>query len=72
MAIITRLNIIFAILKLLYFFINPNPIYIQVVNKVINYLLNIRILKFKFGGGDKLKIVTDAFFMDNISDRKNS
>ena len=41
------------------------------VNKVINYLLGIRTLKFKFGEGDKLKIVTDIFFMDNINNRKS-
>ena len=72
MAIITRLNIIFAILKLLRFFTNPSPIYVQMVNKVINYLLSTRTLKLKFGGGDKLKIITDASFTDNISDRKSS
>ena len=43
----------------------------QVVNKVINYLLGIYILGFKFGGGDKLEIVTDASFVDNINDRKS-
>ena len=68
MVIITYLDIVFAILKLLHFLTNPNPIYIQVVNKVINYLLGIYILKFKFGGGDKLKIIINTSFMDNISD----
>ena len=67
MAIITRLNIIFIILKLLYFLINLNLIYIQMVNKIINYLLGTYILKFKFGGRDKLKIITDASFINNIS-----
>ena len=71
MVIIIRLNIIFAILKLLHFLTNLSPIYIEMVNKVINYLLSIRILGFKFGGGDKLEIVTDAFFTDNISDQKS-
>ena len=66
MAIITRPNIIFAILKLLHFFTNPSPMYIQIINKIINYLLGIYTLKLKFGGGDKLKIVTDTFFTDNI------
>ena len=42
------------------------------VNKVINYLLGILILRFKFGGGDKLKIIMDTSFADNISDQKNS
>ena len=37
------------------------------VNKVVNYLLRIRILKFKFGGGDKLEIVTDASFINNTN-----
>ena len=41
------------------------------VNKIINYLLSICVLKFKFGGGDKLEIITDASFADNISDRKS-
>ena len=72
MAIITYLNIIFAILKLLHFLTNPNPIYIQAVNKVINYLLGIRILRFKFGGGDELEIITDTSFTNNISNRKSS
>ena len=71
MAIITRLNIIFIILKLLRFFTNPSPTYMQAVNKVINYLLGTCTLGFKFGGGDKLKIVTDASFADDISDQKS-
>ena len=71
MAIIIRPNITCAILKLLHFLTNPNPIYIQMVNKIINYLLGIRILKLKFGGGDKLKIVTDTSFTDNINNQKN-
>ena len=43
----------------------------QAVNKVINYLLGTCILKFKFGGGDKLKIITDVSFANDISDRKS-
>ena len=42
------------------------------VYKIINYLLNIRTLKLKFRGGNKLKIIMDAFFTDNINNRKNS
>ena len=41
------------------------------VNKVINYLLGIYILRLKFREGDELKIITDAFFTDNINDRKS-
>ena len=58
-----RLNIIFVILKLLYFLINPSLIYMQMVNKVIHYLLNIRILRFKFGEKNKLEIITDTSFI---------
>ena len=72
MAIITRPIIIFAILKLLYFLTNPSPIYMQAINKVINYLLSIRILRFKFKGENKLEIVTDTSFTNNINDRKSS
>ena len=71
MVIITRLDIIFVILKLLYFLINPSPIYIQAVNKIINYLLSTCTLRLKFGGGDKLEIITDASFTDNISNQKS-
>ena len=71
MVIIICLDIIFAILKLLYFLTNLSLIYIQTVNKVINYLLSTRILRLKFGGGDKLKIVTDASFTDNINNQKS-
>ena len=38
------------------------------VNKVINYLLSICILGFTFGGGNKLEIIIDVSFTDNISD----
>ena len=41
------------------------------VNKVIHYLLGTYILGFKFGGGDKLKIVMNASITDNINNRKN-
>ena len=41
------------------------------VNKVINSLLGIYILGFKFGGGDKGEIITDVFFTDDISNRKS-
>ena len=67
-AITTYPNIAFATLKLLRFLTNPNPIHMQAVNKIISYLLSTRTLRLKFGGGDKLKIATDAFFANNISD----
>ena len=42
------------------------------VNKIINYLLSIDTLRFKFGGGDKLEIIIDASFADYINNQKNS
>ena len=72
MAIITRPNIIFVILKLLRFLTNPNPIYIETVNEIINYLLRTRTLRLKLKGRDEFKIVTDTSFTNNINNRKNS
>ena len=42
------------------------------VNKIINYLLSTRTLKFKFKEKDKLKIITNTFFTNDISNQKNS
>ena len=50
---------------------NPSPIYMQIVNKIINYLLSTRTLKLKFGGGNKLEIITDTSFADDTSDQKS-
>ena len=44
----------------------------QVVNRVINYLLGTCTLGLKFGGGDELEIATDVSFADDTSDRKRS
>ena len=41
------------------------------VNKVINYLSSIRILGFKFKGGDELEIITNISFADNTSNWKS-
>ena len=41
-------------------------------NKIINYLLSIYILKFKFGEGNKLKIATDTSFINDTSNQKSS
>ena len=38
----------------------------------MNYLLGTCTLKLKFGGGDKLEIITDASFTDNINNQKSS
>ena len=72
MVIIIRLDIIFVILNLLHFLTNPSPIYIEAAHKIINYLLSTYTLRLKFGGGDELKIITDASFANNISNQKSS
>ena len=72
MAIITYPDIVFAILKLLHFLINPSLTYVQMVNKIINYLLSTYILRLKFGERNKLKIIINTSFTDNISNQKNS
>ena len=41
-------------------------------NKIIIYLLSIYTLGFKYGGGNKLKIITDISFINNINNQKNS
>ena len=50
---------------------NLSPIYIKVINKVMNYLRSTKILKFKFERGDKLEIALNISFTNNIINRKS-
>ena len=72
MAVITRPNMAFAVSRLVRFLINPGPLYYKVINKVINYLMNIKNLALYFGGFNNLKVVNNTLFADNTLDRKNS
>ena len=72
MAVITRPYIAFAVLRLARLLINPRLLYYKVVNKVINYLVNIKDLTLYFRGFNDLEVVSDALFADNTLDRKSS
>ena len=62
----------FTVLRLVRFLINPGPLYYKVVNKVINYLVNIKDLTLYFGGSNNLEVVNNTLFTNNTLDRKSS
>ena len=68
MAVTTRPDIVFAVSRLARFLINPGPLYYEVADKVINYLVNIKDLALYFGGFDNFEVVSDALFTDNTLD----
>ena len=72
MAIITRLDVAFAVLRLARFLINPGPLHHKVTDKMINYFISIKDLVLHFGGFNTLQVVNNALFMDNTLDRKSS
>ena len=72
MAVITRPDVVFVVLRLARFLINPGPLYYKVIDKVINYLISIKDLALYFGGSNNLKVVSDVLFTDNTLDRKSS
>ena len=71
-AVITRLDMAFAVLQLARFLINPEPLYHKVTDKVIHYLIGIKDLALYFGGFNDFEVVSNALFTDNTLDRKNS
>ena len=72
MAVITRPDMVFAVLRLARFLINPGLLYYKVINKVISYLISIKNLALYFGGFNNLEVVSDVLFADNTLNRKNS
>ena len=62
----------FAVSRLARSLINPGPLHHKVINKVINYLVNIKNLALHFGGFNNLEVVNNALFANNTLDRKNS
>ena len=72
MAVTTRPDMAFAVSRLARFLINPGLLHYKVVNKVINYLVNIKNLTLYFGGFNNLEVVSNALFADNTLDRKSS
>ena len=63
---------VFTVLRLARFLINPGPLHHKVANKVINYLISIKDLTLYFGGFNDLEVISNALFADNTLDRKNS
>ena len=72
MAVITRPDMAFAVLRLARFLINPGPLHHKVTDKVINYLISIKDLALHFGGFNDLEVVSNVLFADNTLDRKSS
>ena len=68
MAVITRLNMAFAVSRLARFLINPGPLHHKVINKVIGYLASTKDLTLYFGGFNDLEVVSNALFTDNTLD----
>ena len=62
---------VFMVLRLARFLINPGPPHHKVTDKVINYLTSIKDLTLYFGGFNNLEVVSDALFADNTLDRKS-
>ena len=71
MAVTTRPDITFIVLRLARFLINPGPLYHKVANKMIDYLVSIKNLALYFGGFNNLEVVSNALFANNTLDRKS-
>ena len=71
-AVITRLDIAFAVSRFTRFNLSPGPDYYAAIDRVIEYLLVTATYALKLGGGDTFIIWSDASFADNIRDRKSS
>ena len=71
MAVIIRLDMAFAVLRLARFFINPGPLHDKVANKVINYLASIKNLTLYFRGFNNLEVISNVLFINNTLDRKS-
>ena len=63
---------VFTVLRLARFLVNPGPLYHKVANKVINYLTSIKNLALYFGGFNNLEIINNALFANNTLDWKSS
>ena len=68
MAVITRPDVAFTVLRLVRFLINPGSLYYKVADKVIGYLASIKDLALYFGGFDDLEVVSDTLLADNTLD----
>ena len=71
-AVITKPDMVFTVLRLVRFLINPGLLHHKVIDKVMNYLAGIKNLALHFGDFNDLEVVSDALFADNTLNRKNS
>ena len=74
-ATISRADVAFTASKLAEFLLNPRPGYHEVVDQYIRYLHNTKNLAICFSGSaadDTLVYISDASFVDHVSDRKSS
>lgn len=71
-AVITRPDVAFAVARLARFNQNPGPEHHRAADQVLRYLHVTRSLALKLGGGDYLRVASDASFADNSIDRKSS
>ena len=72
MAVTTRPDMAFTVLRLVRFLINPGLLHYKAADKVINYLVSIKNLTLYFGGFNNFEVVSNTLFADNTLDRKNS
>ena len=71
-AVITRLDIAFAVSRLSRFITNPRTKHHEGADRVLHYLKNTRSLALQYGGDDHFRVASDASFADNSIDRKSS
>ncbi|KAL2125978.1 hypothetical protein VTI74DRAFT_2034 [Chaetomium olivicolor] len=71
-AVTTRPDIAFAVSRLARFNQNPGPEHHEAIDRVLRYLYTTRFLALQLGGGDDLRVASDASFADNSIDRKSS
>ena len=62
----------FTVSQLARFLINPGPLYHKAANKVINYLTSTKDLTLHFEGSNNLEVASNASFVNNTLNRKNS
>ena len=71
MAVITKPDMAFTVLRFVRFLINPGSLHHKITDKMINYLINIKTLTLHFGNFDNLKVVSIALFANNTLNRKS-
>jgi hypothetical protein len=71
-AVITRLDIAFAVSRLSRFIMNPRTKHHEGADQVLHYLKNTCSLALQYGRDDYFQVVSDTSFADNSIDRKSS